>query len=130
MVRKLLCCHIKMACCSAAVLLPRNGRRRSKAGEIYGDPDSRISTAVYERRLATLSFTHTAWSPTVHHCMGGSHFTILAAGTKAGRVWLWRYTPPVPSLVGGGTAEREGFALVGQAPAKELSMMFAKACSK
>ncbi len=66
----------------------------------------RISKAAYERRLALLSCTAAAWSPL---CTADDQAdaesgvaaslccSVLAVGTKSGRIWLWRQQPPAAS---------------------------------
>ena len=68
------------------------------------DTAAKIPGADYERRLLLLSATCIAWSPivatandsaaTAGASAGTGSFALLAVGTKAGRVWLWRYRPP------------------------------------
>lgn len=44
----------------------------------------------YERRLLSLSSISCAWSPILND-QNDMRFSLLAVGTKEGRVWLWRY---------------------------------------
>ena len=67
----------------------------------------RISGAAYVRRLGLLSCTSAAWSrlckvdePPEDHNAGTAPLlacSMLAIGTKSGRIWVWRQLLPAPS---------------------------------
>ena len=63
-----------------------------------------IPAREFEQRLGLLASTSAAWSPVCccptapsqpeEQGRAGRAFAVLAVGTKAGRVWLWRYWLP------------------------------------
>ena len=64
----------------------------------------RISRAAYERRLGLLGCTAAAWSPLCSAdelsdatADAAPCCSMLAIGTKGGRIWLWRHQLPAPS---------------------------------
>lgn len=70
----------------------------------------------YETRVQLMQPTCVAWSPLLASTAGRPGrrpaFCMLAAGTRNGRVWLWRYSPPLLSLRPSPEDEASGFQLV------------------
>lgn len=69
-----------------------------------------LSAAAYDRRLLSLSSLVCAWSPAVRVGSSAPFYSVLAVGTKEGRVWLWRCTHLQScSLPGPPNVEQESF---------------------
>lgn len=70
----------------------RGGGSQRTPFERGDQPANRLCTSAheYERRLLSLSSISCAWSPILGEEVG-LQCSLLAVGTKEGRVWLWRY---------------------------------------
>ncbi|KAK9817124.1 hypothetical protein WJX72_009853 [[Myrmecia] bisecta] len=70
----------------------------------------------YERRLALTAALQVSWSPTWSMAQpDGSlaSFVLLAVGSKAGQIWLWRYRLPAYSLAAASPVSAADFVLLG-----------------
>lgn len=82
-------------------------------------------TEKYERRIQLLQATCVGWSPFTAAREGAAAISgqmcMVAVGTRAGRVWLWRYTPPPPTLFPAEDEESKRLELVSGAVLLALS---------
>ena len=113
----------------------RYGKESLGGSQYWGG--SNLNSDVYERRLLGVSALSVAWSPTVVSQLSSSStdsgvapnlensattaFSIIAIGTKEGRIWLWRCVhPALPALPGSEEQERSSLdqrlSLVGRLP--------------
>ncbi len=65
----------------------------------------------YEARLDLLIPTCVAWSPVIQS-PATAGFAMLAVGTRAGWVWLWKYTLPALACQPPSKCEAESLQLV------------------